>query len=197
VLFRSYDEDKALIGFASREDARRAYLRHYTDPRFYGPVTAIPIEKFRKNVLEGKYQRGERIAKAEWSGEFHGAAGLISINRPVGTMGNYGEAARTASRNTIGLPRQTDHPASPEQRTKDERRRRRRKSRKTTPKREAVDKIAPRDLGWNRPGAIEMPDPKVPRKERAARTKQIFADEMERRTRARDLGRLTVPVDRE
>jgi len=41
-----WDEDKCMLGFASREDAERAFLASYDDPRFLGPVTAMPVAEF-------------------------------------------------------------------------------------------------------------------------------------------------------
>lgn len=43
--FREYDEDKVMAGFRSAEEARRAYLDHYDDPRFYGSMTTLPRER--------------------------------------------------------------------------------------------------------------------------------------------------------
>lgn len=42
----AYDEDKCMIGFDSREDAERAFLINYDDPRFLGPITALPADEF-------------------------------------------------------------------------------------------------------------------------------------------------------
>jgi hypothetical protein len=41
-----YDEDKCLLNFSSEADARAAYLKHYDDPRFLGPITAMPVAEF-------------------------------------------------------------------------------------------------------------------------------------------------------
>ena len=41
-----YDEDKAMICFSSEADAKAAYLKHYDDPRFLGPITAMPVAEF-------------------------------------------------------------------------------------------------------------------------------------------------------
>jgi hypothetical protein len=45
-----YDEDKVMVGFASEEDARSAFLACYDDPRFLGPITAMPVEEFVTKV---------------------------------------------------------------------------------------------------------------------------------------------------
>lgn len=44
------DEQKAMIGFASEEDARAAFLKHYNDPRFLGSVLAMPADEFVRKV---------------------------------------------------------------------------------------------------------------------------------------------------
>ncbi|WP_159711457.1 hypothetical protein [Geminicoccus flavidas] len=45
-----YDEDKCMIGFGSEDEARHAFLQHYTDPRFLGPITAMPVDEFVAKV---------------------------------------------------------------------------------------------------------------------------------------------------
>lgn len=46
----AYDEDKCMIGFDSEDDARAVYLQHYDDPRFLGPITAMPVAEFVEKV---------------------------------------------------------------------------------------------------------------------------------------------------
>jgi len=53
-----YDEDKCMLNFASEDDARAAYLKHYDDPRFLGPITAIPVDAF---VEKAKAANGRMI----------------------------------------------------------------------------------------------------------------------------------------
>lgn len=48
-----YDEDKVMLGFESRKDAREAYLKHYNDPKFLGPMKSVPIERL-KELLDSK-----------------------------------------------------------------------------------------------------------------------------------------------
>lgn len=45
-----YDEDKVMAGFPSEAAARAAYLRHYDDERFLGPITAMPVDEFVAKV---------------------------------------------------------------------------------------------------------------------------------------------------
>lgn len=47
-----FDEDKVMLGFASQQEATRAYLAHYDDPRFLGPVTAMPMDEFKAKITD-------------------------------------------------------------------------------------------------------------------------------------------------
>lgn len=49
-----YDEDKCMVGFDSQEDAEAAFLSNYNDPRFLGPVTAMPVAEFVAKVRATK-----------------------------------------------------------------------------------------------------------------------------------------------
>jgi hypothetical protein len=48
-----YDEDKLFLGFKNKQDVRESYLKQYDNPRFLGPISEIPIKKF-KEILAGK-----------------------------------------------------------------------------------------------------------------------------------------------
>lgn len=50
----AYDEDKAMAGFMSEADAVAAFLSNYDDPRFLGPVTAMPVDEFVAKVRATK-----------------------------------------------------------------------------------------------------------------------------------------------
>ncbi len=52
--WQAFDEDKVMLGFDSEADAKQAYLLHYDDPRFLGPITAMPMEAFKAKVLATK-----------------------------------------------------------------------------------------------------------------------------------------------
>ena len=60
-----FDEDKVMLGFASEEDARKAYLKHYDDPKFLGPISKVSIEKLKDLVESGK--KMEKISMVTWS----------------------------------------------------------------------------------------------------------------------------------
>lgn len=52
--WEAYDEDKAMLGFMSEGEAVDAFLACYDDPRFLGPVTAMPVAEFVKKVKATK-----------------------------------------------------------------------------------------------------------------------------------------------
>lgn len=51
---KGFDEDKVMLGFKNEEEARKAYLKHYDDPKFLGPISKVPIERLQELVEEGK-----------------------------------------------------------------------------------------------------------------------------------------------
>ncbi|MCP4754927.1 MAG: hypothetical protein GY866_28965 [Proteobacteria bacterium] len=54
----AYDEDKVMLGFGSKEEAVKAYNRHYDSPLFLGPVSTYSLKEFRK-ALESSF--GKRL----------------------------------------------------------------------------------------------------------------------------------------
>ena len=66
---KTYDEDKVMLGFASREDATKAYLAHYNSPKFLGPVKEVPVEKIR--ALVGSDKQVSKLAEAPKSYRQH------------------------------------------------------------------------------------------------------------------------------
>lgn len=49
-----YDEDKCLIDFPSIQAAQAAYCDHYDDPRFFGGIVAMPVDRFVLKVKATK-----------------------------------------------------------------------------------------------------------------------------------------------
>lgn len=45
-----HDEDKVILGVEDEAAARKLYLQHYDDPKFLGPMDAVPMERLRKMV---------------------------------------------------------------------------------------------------------------------------------------------------
>lgn len=54
--FKSFDEDKVLLGFNSASEAKACFMQHYDDSRFFGGMDAIPMEEFKEKVLQTKGQ---------------------------------------------------------------------------------------------------------------------------------------------
>lgn len=52
--WENFDEDKCCVGFDSQSDAEQAFLSNYNDPRFLGPVTAMPVDEFVAKVRATK-----------------------------------------------------------------------------------------------------------------------------------------------
>lgn len=63
--FRTYDEDKVMLGFRTKSEAKKAYLAHFDTPEFFGSITTIPIERFREQVFDGSYRSGQKIMKSK------------------------------------------------------------------------------------------------------------------------------------
>ena len=44
----TYDEDKTMLGFMTEADAKAAYLCHYNNPEFFGGITPVPMDQFKR-----------------------------------------------------------------------------------------------------------------------------------------------------
>ena len=109
----NYDEDKCCVGFDSQSDAEQAFLSNYDDPRFLGPITAMPVDEFVAKVRAtrdapamikafepvvlffkahvGAYLRGGKLVnvngyqgRAARGVPAPGQLGLFSSNKPMG-----------------------------------------------------------------------------------------------------------------
>lgn len=59
--FKTFDEDKVMLGFRTARAAKSAYLKHFDNPGFFGSMTVLPVEEFRKKV----YRRKGQIIKGQ------------------------------------------------------------------------------------------------------------------------------------
>jgi hypothetical protein len=50
--FKTFDEDKVMLGFDSKKAAKKAFMAHYDKPDFYGGMDVMPMDIFKKKVLE-------------------------------------------------------------------------------------------------------------------------------------------------
>lgn len=62
--FTKYDEDKVMAGFSSKDEAVRAYLDNYDDPRFLGAVTEIPVEELPDRLRRPGSLRADAACRA-------------------------------------------------------------------------------------------------------------------------------------
>ncbi len=56
--FTEVDEQKCMLGFDSEEDAKRALIENYSDPRFFGSILSMPMDEFKRKVLRTKSSPG-------------------------------------------------------------------------------------------------------------------------------------------
>lgn len=59
--FKKPDEQKCMLGFDSAAAAKEAYLKHYTDKRFFRDMKEMPFEEFKTKVLD-KENHGAKLA---------------------------------------------------------------------------------------------------------------------------------------
>ena len=50
--FKRYDEDKVMIGFDSKREAKAAYLMHYDNPKFFGTMTVTDVDAFKRMFVK-------------------------------------------------------------------------------------------------------------------------------------------------
>lgn len=60
-----YDEDKVMLGFKNKVEAKKAYLAHYDDPKFLGPISRVSIERLKELVASKK--RLVKISQASYA----------------------------------------------------------------------------------------------------------------------------------
>jgi SPP1 gp7 family putative phage head morphogenesis protein len=51
--YKSFDEDKVMLGFPSADAAKNAYLQHRDDPRAYGGMSEFTLRDFKGKVFAG------------------------------------------------------------------------------------------------------------------------------------------------
>ena len=61
--FKSFDEDKVMLGFTSAAEAKKQYLRAYDSNKYFGSMSVCSVEDFKK-ALKNRSVRGKRISTA-------------------------------------------------------------------------------------------------------------------------------------
>lgn len=53
---KTYDEDKVMLGFSSKEEARQAYLAHYNEKgkKLLGAITSMDVARLKKQLRSGE-----------------------------------------------------------------------------------------------------------------------------------------------
>jgi hypothetical protein len=51
---KGYDEDKVMLGFKNKKEAKEAYLKHYDSPKFLGPISIVTMDRLRDLVARKK-----------------------------------------------------------------------------------------------------------------------------------------------
>lgn len=59
-----FDEEKVMLGFKSRSDAKEAYLSNYDNPKFFGWMSEYSIEDFKNHVVSEKKMKSLRLSGA-------------------------------------------------------------------------------------------------------------------------------------
>lgn len=49
--FKEWDEDKVMLGFESKKDAKQAYLSHFNDDRFFGSMDVMSVDRFKESFV--------------------------------------------------------------------------------------------------------------------------------------------------
>lgn len=49
-----FDEDKVMLGFDSKKEAKEMYLKHYNTPKFFGSMDEMDIDTFKEKVIGKK-----------------------------------------------------------------------------------------------------------------------------------------------
>lgn len=52
--FAEVDEQKCMVGFPDARVAKRVFMKHYDDPRFFGSMETWPVEEFKAAALSNK-----------------------------------------------------------------------------------------------------------------------------------------------
>ena len=65
-----FDEDKVMLGFRDAESAKRVFIQHYDDPKFFGGMDEIPMWKFRDMVWMKKHTEKKLVAAVRESQRF-------------------------------------------------------------------------------------------------------------------------------
>jgi len=84
-----FDEDKVMLGFSTADAAKKCFLQHYDDPKFFGGIDKIPMWKFDDKIWVKKHTtkklvasvRGAREAYQNPPSKYGGAAHIFTSTK--------------------------------------------------------------------------------------------------------------------
>ena len=65
--FTKPDEQKAMLGFNSPDEAKDAFLAHYDKPGFFGSMTSMPMDEFKSKVMRTRDDGHPGLLKGIWA----------------------------------------------------------------------------------------------------------------------------------
>ncbi len=63
--FKKDDEHKVMLGFNSAEEAKEEMLKHFDNPKFFGSMKTMPMDKFRKWVQERRLEMAAHLGEPQ------------------------------------------------------------------------------------------------------------------------------------
>lgn len=85
-----YDEDKVMLGFKTKAEAKKAYLEHYDDPKFLGPISRVSIERLKELVASKKklvkISQASYVSLLRELADMEKAAGAITSAQQAGVL---------------------------------------------------------------------------------------------------------------
>lgn len=99
-----YDEDKVMLGFNSKREAKEAYLKHYNSPKFLGPMMTVDMDRLKELVASKKrlVKIAERQPRTNSALRFVRKAGP-AIGALVGGAASLSSKGRSLSKTIQGV----------------------------------------------------------------------------------------------
>ncbi len=86
--FGQIDEQKAMLGFNSAQEAKRVFLEHYTDPRFFNSMSTLTYEDFKDKVFDTISAKVKKIASlADFGVDYRHTPGPFHDSTPGDYLG--------------------------------------------------------------------------------------------------------------
>ena len=79
--FKTFDEQKIMLGWDDADKAKAAYLQHFDKLGFFGKMKAMPFAEFSRKVLSTS--AGKPLVKGEWAEQL---VDKIMSGEPIGNM---------------------------------------------------------------------------------------------------------------